>query len=391
MQTPSKSRAVPIIVLLLVLIALAGLGFYLYNRPQSAAPQAGSTYSIGLAAPLTGKYSEWGQYLHEGIQLAEQDLAATGARLQPDVHLEDTRSSVRDALAAFAKITDGHQPLAVITMDSETAKALAPVATNRQIVLLVTIAGGSDLFTPGQWAFRWYQNAGSIGTALARYASGRGWLRLGVIHENHIFANSVQTALAAELARQQGTIIAAETFNPDAETARDQAAKVMQQHPQAIVVSGTGGRPYVSAIRSLRELGWRGPILCDDSMNLPNVQRDVGDAAQGIVFTTSAFDPKAPANERQKHFVRSYQEKFGRLPTDTAAYSYELLLMLHDQVAAGAGTSRELLQAFTKIKDHDTVFGRISFAGDHELTMPMALRALVMRDGVLKADPAPSN
>lgn len=352
------------------------------SRSSAAEPIA-----VGIIAPLTGNYSEWGQYFREGVQLAERQIGGSGSQPSLKLYIEDSRSSVRDALSALNKITDQAKLIAVMTMDSEAVKALAPVTTERKTLLLATIAGGANLFQPEQLGLRWYQNAQSISSALSQLATRRGYKRVFIIHENHVFANSVAVALTADLQKNGASVIGRETFNPDAESARDQAAKAIQSSPDVIVVSGTGGRPYVSAIRSLRELGWKGPILCDDSMNLPNVQRDTGDAAKDIVFVASAFNPAEPATERQRQFVDKYRSQYGRAPTDTAAYTYELLLMVRDLTAGGAVTSEALNKAFQALKDRETVFGPVSYLGNHELSVPMVLRTLSDRGGQLKAVP----
>ena len=385
MTSRYKSFITDQIVFVVVAIFLL---FGIQARASQPGAAVSSSYQIGVLAPLTGKYSEWGQYMQNGLLLAS-DVAQTDAfRLKPKIHFEDTRSSVKDAVGAFNKLVDQYSPIAIFAMDSEVAKAVAPLATDRKVLLLVTIAGGSNLFKPGDWALRWYQNATSIGSALAEHAINAGYKRVAIIHENHVFANSVNVAVVDALKKGNAKVSDTETFNSDDQSARDQAAKVIRSKPDAIIVSGTGGRPYVSAIRSLRELGWGGPILSDDSMNLPNVQRDLENAAIGIIFTTSAFDPMAPANELQQRFIDSYRAKYGQPPTDTAAYSYEFLLMAHQLVNAGATSSPSLYEKFRRMENHNTVFGPVSFGGNHELTLKMALRVLVDEGGVLKAIPA---
>jgi branched-chain amino acid transport system substrate-binding protein len=365
------------------LLVIAGIAF----QYRSKTVVASNEYHVGVVVPLTGSYSEWGQYMKEGVQLAQRRIAAQNSGLRLAVEIEDGRSSVKDALTAFNKIADQYRPLAVITMDSETVKALAPIATERDILLLATIAGGSSLFQEKQNGIRWYQNAGSIGSALANYSVRRGYKKISIVQENHVFADSVSEALTAALRKNGVALLKVEIFNSDAQTARDQAAKAIQGGPDAIVVTGTGGRPYVSAIRSLRELGWNGPILCDDSMNLPNVQRDVGEAAKGIVFVTSPFDPAAPSTARQREFVEDFRTQFARTPTDTAAYSYELLLMVSDLVASGASTAELLGKAFQAMRDRETVFGPVSYDGEHELSVPILLRIFTEKDGKLSAVP----
>jgi ABC-type branched-subunit amino acid transport system substrate-binding protein len=349
-------------------------------------PTKQNTYALGIISPVTGDYAEWGQYFNEGVKIALSEIASRNDKFVPTPIFEDSKSTVKGALASLNSLLNrgDERPQVVLLMDSEAVKASAPVATEKNCLLIATLAGGPDLFALGQLGFRWYQNADSIGTALARHATSSGYQKLAILNENHPHSIAVKDSLVTNFQGGNRSVTLTETFDNKSASTRDQAAKILATSPDCIAITGTGGPAYVSFVRSVRELGWNGPILCDDAMNLPNMQNDVGQAGNGIVFTASPFNPSEPRTDRGKKFVVAFENEFGRKPTEASAYTYELTMLVHELNNEGYRTSKDIAEEIKHIKDRKTVFGDISYESGYEISVPMVLFKVEHTNGEMR-------
>ena len=107
--------------------------------------------------PLTGKAATFGQWAHNGVELAIDEINAAGGVNGVKIKhiVDDTQTDNRLAVSAFNKAISIHKvDAAVGFVSSGEALACAPVAEQNNTVMITPVAGTEKLKEAGEYVFR---------------------------------------------------------------------------------------------------------------------------------------------------------------------------------------------------------------------------------------------
>jgi branched-chain amino acid transport system substrate-binding protein len=103
------------------------------------------------------------------------------------------------------------------------------------------------------------------------------------------------------------------------------------------------------------------------TLGLPVTIKNVGGAADGVVYVDGQMNPD---------FVARYQKKYGERPTSYAGYAYDIMMML-DKVRKERGTSAQAIRdGFAGIKDYPGAMGNISILPNRDASVNFNLMQL---------------
>ena len=106
--------------------------------------QSSNNRNVGIIIPQTGSYSDVGEWMQMGIDLAIEDLRKQGIEINPIY--EDSQSIPNTAIAAYQKLKSIQNVKYYISTVSSVCLALKPIIEKDQTFLFVN-AGHKDLIS----------------------------------------------------------------------------------------------------------------------------------------------------------------------------------------------------------------------------------------------------
>lgn len=320
---------------------------------------------IGAILPLSGPASHLID-LRDAIDLAVEELNRWGGLNGREIRIviEDSRSDPGEAVKTFARIEAAHHPLFYITANSNVAMALAPLAAERQVVLLGLVVSAPEFSRQNEWTYRYYTSAEyEVDTLLSLLGKQR-ITRLGVLYQDEPYGSSVYRLLAREFAATGGRVTGA----PFPAGAADLTPQITAlQGEEAIFVVGFTSN-ILTGLAQARQAGFDGTLFAASGLTSPEYRgRPEADGvyvnAPLIYSDTFPFAQKA-REQYEKHFHRPLGHQ--------AACGYDAVQML-----AGLLTGEELSRAGVKnLLDrgftYPGVFGQLDLqAGSRDLLFPL--------------------
>lgn len=334
---------------------------------------------VGAVLPLTGSAAHLGQWCKNGLELAYEELRSAESRpagIKLELFCEDSEGEGTIAASAGKKLVSLQRVDVLTCLTTTETSVLAPIAKRNKVVLLTgTLTPGAADF--GDYVFR---NASSLDkealTALTyaiRHLKLTRVAILGLQIDAHV---RVEKILREKIPGLGGKLVAVEKGKKESTDFRTQITKMLGERPEAVYVMGYDEIGYM--IRQARELGYKGRILADPSMESPSVLRIAGDAANGVIYTRAEL-VSAEGGPQVNSFVGKYRSRFGQMPEVYAGQFYDSLHI----IALAAKEAREqagsLRAALLSIRDYPGVTGKTSFLKNGDVEKPVALK--LIRDG----------
>jgi branched-chain amino acid transport system substrate-binding protein len=345
----------------------------------------GDDIYIGLAAPVGiafGESYERGAIL--AIEEINRDRGINGRTLVLDA--KDDEMDRERAIEVATAFRDEGRVVAVIGHATSGATLAAADIYNHPTNGLLEIsptATSPELSGKGRWTFRVCPTDLHQGDALAGWAYSRlGLRRAGVIYVNDEYGRGVLRAFAPAFEKLGGTIIAQDPFLAsimDSESAFEPyLRRAMGAGMDALVIVGVGDE-VLDILKAARGLGFQGPIMGADGLT---DLVDAGEVAEGV-YMTSAFLPDQPT-AAARDFVRRYMDRFGEVPSDRAALTYDAVMLIA-QGLREVGPYRRAIRDYiasvgTDAPAFEGVTGTISLDGNGD-TVDKEMAVGVIRGG----------
>jgi branched-chain amino acid transport system substrate-binding protein len=148
---------------------------------------------------------------------------------------------------------------------------------------------------------------------------------------------------------------------------------ILAQNPDLLYWGGLYNNGGAALVKQARAKGYKGFIMGADGLDSTDMAKDAGDAAVGVIYTTTA----GPASlfPDAKKFIEDYKAEFGIDPQPYAAESYastQILLAAIEKAAKDAGglpTREAVAAAVRATKDFATIIGKITFDANGDPTV----------------------
>lgn len=119
-------------------------------------------------------------------------------------------------------------------------------------------------------------------------------------------------------------------------------------------------------VKQAHELGWKKPIMGSDSWGSAELMKLCGDDCKGLYFSTHYA--AAGAKGATKEFIEKYNKKYGYIPDDVAALTWDSIWLMLKAIKNTNGLTgnidkdRDALKdQLAKIKDFDGITGKMTF------------------------------
>jgi branched-chain amino acid transport system substrate-binding protein len=337
--------------------------------PAPAADQPAPELRIGLLATLSGTAAETaGKSTLEGAQLAIAQANAAGGvslggrRQRVTLVVEDDQDRADAAIDAARKLIAQQGVAAIVGPQfSRNAIPVAGVAESARVPMISPASTRPETTAGKRYVFRAAFTDPFQGRVLARFARDELSVeRAAVVYDvasayNKGLAEIFQAAFQAA----GGQVVAFESYTTDVRTNLSaQLGRVQAAAPQLLFLPNYADE-IPSQVEQARQAGIAATLLGSDSW---------GDlAASDLERLEGAFYTghwASDSSQQAQAFAAAYRDAYGRLPTETAALTYDAVGLLFQGLAAQTTLDPEAVRnGLASVQSYTGVTGRLQFNG----------------------------
>ena len=281
---------------------------------------------VGVMLPSTGAAASYGESIESGIRLALADAREHNEIPEGfEVVWADTESDPAKAVTALRRMAEVNEARMVIGgATSAEAVAIIPLLEELDVVALSPSASAPGLAKRSRMFFRIYPSdeleghtaANFIYTKLAQETAllftGDTEYTRGILPE---FLKQFQDSLNGTVAGEID--VTSETWREDA------LAALADGGVEVAYVIGFSDDIH-DVLTFLHEHQFEGRILTTSAVYSGRVIRDLGEAAEGLLFALPPFD-RTSEKEPVVSFVNRYMDTYQRAPDVFAAHGYDAM------------------------------------------------------------------
>ena len=326
-----------------------------------------SEYRIGVIAPLTAQAASFGQHMRKGIELAQ---AKHGAGVQ--VIYEDDQSQTAKTIAAFQRLVDRERVQAVFVFGSAAGNAAAPLAEKKGILLFAVGASDARIPVGRHLVFLHWVTPEAEAKLAVDEAVRRGYRRLGVLTSEHEGLIALETAFAAELARQGlgDRLQWRERTAPDEKDFSAIIARVRTKNLDGVCALLYPDALAVYAKRA-RAAGLDAALFGIDTFEDAGAQQGADGALGGKWYVSGGNC--AP------WFEAEYQERYHEPPGIIAANGYDAFALVAETIAKVGEDNQQIAGVLRNTKDFQGAWGTYSATGDGRFDLPAGVQIVPER------------
>ncbi|MCB0165820.1 MAG: ABC transporter substrate-binding protein [Anaerolineae bacterium] len=364
-----KKVSISLIVMLLLTVGLAACG--------AAAPSATtSTIKIGINAPLTGDIPKVGEGTKYAAEMWLEDIKAAGGldvggtKYDVELVIEDNEAKAESATAVTTKLISQDEVLVMVGPQSSKQAVPAGEVANNLKTLMVSPWSTNPNTTLGRpYVFRTPFLDPFQGPVLVNFATEEfGATKAAVLYD---VASDYPKGLAEffksawEKLHGEGSVVAFESFTTNDTDFSAQLTKIKDAGAE-VLFAPQYYNEVALIVQQARELGFEGPILGSDSWGSAELMNLCGDACKGLFFSTHYA--AAGATGATKEFIDRYNEKYGYVPDDVGALTWDTMLLVQKAIqdcgtiTGDIAVDRQCVRdAMAKIKDFEGITGSMTF------------------------------
>jgi branched-chain amino acid transport system substrate-binding protein len=315
--------------LLVASLALAGCGNRGENSSNSSGDGGGKVAKIGVIAPLSGDLSALGKGIQHSVELAVKQAndskAIPGWTLKVEAVDDEAKADV--GKNAATKLAADDQVVGVVgNLNSSVSQQTQPVFSAANITQVSpantnpTLTRGADLKArPYKTYFRTCTNDIVQGGFAAKYLLDQGIKTAATIHDKKTYGQGLVSYFTEAYKKGGGTIVAAETINPDESNYGPVVSKVAPKKPGAVFYGGE--YPQAGPLsKQMKAGGLAVPLMGGDGIFDPkyiDLGGSNGDLATSVGAPTESTDAG-------KTFLAAYAaEKYAEPSAAYGGYSYD--------------------------------------------------------------------
>src|SRR3989344_3814371 len=157
------------ILVLFVLVLLTGCS--IQTRDTTAPANAKETIKIGVVLPLTGPSSDGGNYVKNGLLLAQDELNKDqDLAYRYELLFQDSMYDPKTAVSAFRKLVDIDKvKYAIGAQGSSETLAITPIAEENKVILITPGSQSDKISQAGDYIFRTQVNTAQESPFLAEH------------------------------------------------------------------------------------------------------------------------------------------------------------------------------------------------------------------------------
>jgi len=334
------------------------------------------TLKIGFNIELTGDIPKVGESSKYAAEIFKNEInQAGGLKIGADSYqleflYEDNESKAESATAAGLKLITQDQVLAIIGPQASKQAIPAGEICESNKTPMISPWSTNPKTTEGRpYVFRACFLDPFQGPVAANFAGEEFKAKKAAVLYD--IASDYPKGLAEffknafEKQHGAGSVVAFETFTTKDADFSAQLTKIVKSDADVLFLPQYYAEVALIA-KQAHELGWKKPIMGSDSWGSAELMKLCGNDCKGLFFSTHYA--AAGAKGATKEFIDKYQTKYGYVPDDVAALTWDAIRLLVQALQNTKGLTGNLAKdrdavkdQLTQIKDFEGITGKMSF------------------------------
>jgi branched-chain amino acid transport system substrate-binding protein len=351
---------------------------------QPAASTSSNEIVIGHFGSLTGSEATFGISTDHGIQLAIEEINATGGIGGKKVRLitYDDKGDAREAGTAVTRLVTKDRVVAVLgEVASGLSLAGAPICQENGVPMISPSSTNPKVTKIGDMIFRVCFIDPFQGSVCAKFAQEHEGLKATkaaiLTDQASPYSVGLQEEFEKAFVAGGGTIVSKQNYQAGDQDFSAQLTAIRGAEPEIIFLPG-----YYTDVGNIalqaKKLGIKTPMLGGDGWDSSKLGQIAGDALDGS-FYSNHYSHQDPS-PRVQDFIKKYSAKHSQTPDGLAALGYDAARILFEALGrANSLKGADIAAELAKTKDFDGVTGKISIDAERNAVKPAVI--LEMRGG----------
>ncbi|MDR0827731.1 MAG: ABC transporter substrate-binding protein [Desulfovibrio sp.] len=338
--------------------------------------QAANSIKIGFPIPLTGEIPKVGESTKFAAEMLKEEINAQGGlqvgkqKYPLEFIYEDNESKAESAVNVTLKLIDRDEVVALVgPQSSRQAVPAGGVANDNEVPMISPWSTNPDTTFNRPWVFRGAFLDPFQAPVAANFASKQFQAKTAAVLFE--ISNDYSKGLADnfkaawEKLHGPGSVVAFESHGPKDQDFSAQLTKIIGLKPDFLFLP----QNYSFAamiVPQARDLGFKNPFMGSDAWGSAELMNLCGKACIGQFFSTHYA--AAGATGATKEFIDKYQKKFGYVPDDVAALTWDSVNIVLTAIQKGGVVDSNVRKMRKLIRDNiaatpkfDGITGSMSF------------------------------
>ncbi|MCL2591502.1 MAG: ABC transporter substrate-binding protein [Betaproteobacteria bacterium] len=342
----------------------------------SSGALAAEKIKIGFPIPLTGEIPKVGESSKYAAELFREEINAKGGlevgdkKYPLEFIYENNESKPDTAVNVTLKLINRDNVLAIIgPQSSRQAVPAGAVANENETPMITPWSTNPEATRDRPWVFRAAFLDDFQAPVAANFATKQfNAKKAAVLFEiSNDYSKGLADSFRATWEKQhgKGSVTAFESHGPKDQDFSAQLTKIIAAKPDFIFLPENYS--FVALIVSqARDLGYKGPFMGSDAWGSAELMKLCKDACKGLFFSTHYA--AAGAQGATKEFIDKYNKKYGYVPDDVAALTWDAVALVTEAVQKVGkldGNTRKMRKAIrdnlAAIKEFKGITGNMRF------------------------------
>ncbi len=331
---------------------------------------------VGINAEITGDIPKVGEGTKFAAQMWLEEVMAAGGlevggkKYPVELVVEDNEAKAESAVKANTKMITEDEVLVIVgPQSSKQAIPAGDVANNYGTPMITPWSTNPDATKDRPFVFRGCFLDPFQGPVLANFITEEfGFTKAAVLYD---VASDYPKGLAEffreawEKVHGPGSVVAFESFTTKDADFSSQLTKIIQSGAE-VLFTPQYYNEVALIVQQAHELGWNKPIVGSDSWGSAETVELCGKDCYGLFF--SSHYAAAGATGATKDFIDRYQAKFGYVPDDVAALTWDSLGIVKTAIQSLDGLTGDIEKdrkavrdAMAKVQEFDGITGKMTF------------------------------
>jgi branched-chain amino acid transport system substrate-binding protein len=331
---------------------------------------------IGINAPITGDIPKVGEGTKYAAEMWLEDIQKAGGlkvgktKYKVELVIEDNESKAESAVKANTKMITEDEVLAIVgPQASSQAVPAGDVANNYKTPMISPWSTNPNTTKDRPYVFRGCFLDPFQGPVIANFVKEQfGFTKAAVLFD---VASDYPKGLAEffkkawEDINGPGSVVAYESFTTKDTDFSSQLTKIINSGAQFFFTPQYYNEVAL-IVKQAHELGWNKPIVGSDSWGSAETVSLCGKDCYGLFFSTHYA--AAGATGATKAFIDRYNQKYGYVPDDVAALTWDSIRLVQQAIqntgklTGNIKKDREAVRnALAKIKNFKGITGNMTF------------------------------
>jgi branched-chain amino acid transport system substrate-binding protein len=337
------------------------------------------TIKVGINAPLTGDIPKVGEGTKYAAQMWLEDIKSAGGlevggkKYPVELVIEDNESKAESAVKVNTKMITQDEVMVIVgPQASSQAIPAGEVANNYKTPMISPWSTNPDTTKNRPFIFRGCFLDPFQGPVAANFIKEEfGFTKAAVLYD---VASDYPKGLAEffkeawEKANGAGSVVAFESFTTKDVDFSSQLTKIIKSGAE-VLFTPQYYNEVALIVQQAHELGWNKPIMGSDSWGSAETVELCGKDCYGLFFSTHYA--AAGAKGATKAFIDRYNKKYGYVPDDVGALTWDALRIVqkaiqsYGKITGNVEKDRKgIRDELAKIKEFDGITGKMTFTED---------------------------